>query len=300
VGFREVHWTAADGLKLFARDYGAERGEPLPVLCLSGLTRNSRDFESIAPRLSLTRRVICPDYRGRGRSQYAADPKSYRPDVELDDVLLLLDALTIARVAVIGTSRGGIVAMVMAAKAKERLAGICFNDIGPHVDAAGLLRIRSYLGVAPRFTTWEQAAASIQATNPGFKNISDEGWLAFARRVFRDEDGVPKADYDLRLGEGFPGAEDIAAGKVADIWPMFDQTIPLTSVVLRGENSDLLSVETVAEMQRRHPALAAVTVKDRAHVPLLDESESIAAIESWLAAVDQNEKQRQEPAAPRL
>lgn len=294
MGFREVHWASADGLRLYARDYGAERGGPLPVLCLSGLTRNARDFESIAPRLSLTRRMICPDYRGRGRSQYATDPKSYRPDVELDDVLLLLDQLAIPRVAVIGTSRGGIVAMVMAAKAKERLAGICFNDIGPHVDAAGLLRIRSYLGVAPRFTTWEQAVASIQATNPGFKNIPEEGWLAFARRVFRDDNGMPKADYDLRLGEGFPGAEDIAAGKVADIWPMFDQTIAMPSVVLRGENSDLLSAGTVAEMQRRHPALAAVTVKDRAHVPLLDEPESIAAIDAWLAAVDAQERSPQQ------
>ena len=285
---RSVFSTSADGLKLFARDYGPERTDLVPVLCLAGLTRNSLDFETIAPRLAQTRRVICPDYRGRGLSQFAADPKSYRPDVELEDTLRLLDQLGISRVAVIGTSRGGLIAMVMAAKARERLAGICYNDIGPRIEPEGLLRIRSYLGVMPRFENFEQAVASIKAVNPGFKNLSDGQWMAFARRIFKDESGRPAANYDLRLGETFPGAEEIAAEKLADAWPLFDLTVPLPSTVLRGEFSDLLTTATVAEMQRRHPALAAVTVKDRAHVPLLDEPESIAAIEAWLRAVDAN------------
>ncbi len=283
---REVYSASADGLRLYARDYGPERGDLLPVLCLAGLTRNSLDFETIAPRLARTRRVICPDYRGRGHSDHSPDPKTYRPDVELDDALRLLDQLGISRVAVIGTSRGGIIAMVMAAKAKERLAGICYNDVGPRIEAEGLLRIRSYLGVAPRFANFEQAVASLKAVNPGFRNIADAQWMAFTRRIFKDENGAPRANYDLRLGESFPSADEINAGKLADIWPLFDLTIPLPSLVLRGEYSDLLSVETVSEMQRRHPALTAVTVKDRAHVPFLDEPESMAAIDAWLAAVD--------------
>lgn len=283
---REVFSASSDGLKLFARDYGPEVGGATPVLCLAGLTRNSLDFETIAPRLSARRRVICPDYRGRGRSQNASDPKTYRPDIELDDSLRLLDQLGINRVAVIGTSRGGIVAMVMAVKARDRLAGICYNDVGPHLEAAGLLRIRSYLGIAPRFENFEQAVASLKAVNPGFRNLSDGQWMAFARRIFTDDNGRPGVNYDLRLGESFPGADEIAAGKLADAWQLFEATIPLPATVLRGEYSDLLSAETVAEMQRRHPALAAVTVKDRAHVPLLDEPECVAAIDTWLAVVD--------------
>lgn len=283
---REVFSASGDGLKLFARDYGPVKGGATPVLCLAGLTRNSLDFETIAPRLSIRRRVICPDYRGRGRSQYAPDQKTYRPDIELDDALRLLDQLGIDRVAVIGTSRGGIVAMVMAVKARDRLAGICYNDVGPHLEADGLLRIRSYLGIAPRFENFEQAVASLKAVNPGFRDLSDGQWMAFARRIFTDDNGRPGVNYDLRLGESFPGADEIAAGKLADAWPLFEATIPLPATVLRGEYSDLLSAETVAEMQRRHPALAAVTVKDRAHVPLLDEPESVAAIDGWLAVVD--------------
>lgn len=286
---RDVYSASGDGLKLFARDYGPEMGGATPVLCLAGLTRNSLDFETIAPRLSRARRVICPDYRGRGRSEYSPDPKTYRPDIELDDALRLLDQLGIDRVAVIGTSRGGIIAMVMAAKAKERLAGICYNDVGPRIEAEGLLRIRSYLGVAPRFENFEQAVASLKAVNPGFRNLPDAQWMAFARRIFTDNNGRPGANYDLRLGESFPSAEDIAAGKLADAWPLFEATVPLPSTVLRGEFSDLLSAETVAEMLRRHPALQSVTVKDRAHVPLLDEPESVAAIDRWLAAVDHSE-----------
>jgi pimeloyl-ACP methyl ester carboxylesterase len=289
VSARDVYSASADGLKLYARDFGPERGDALPVLCLAGLTRNSQDFETIAPHLALSRRVICPDYRGRGRSEHSPDPKTYRPDIELDDALRLLDQLGVHRVAVIGTSRGGIIAMVMAAKAKDRLAGICFNDVGPRIEAEGLLRIRSYLGVAPRFETFEQAVASIRATNPGFRNVSDAQWMAFTRRIFRDENGRPGTNYDLRLGESFPSADEIAAGKLADIWPLFDLTVPLPAVVLRGEFSDLLTADTVAEMQRRHPALSAVTVKDRAHVPFLDEPECIAAIDTWLAAVDGRE-----------
>ena len=287
---REVYFAAADGLELFARDYGDDG--LTPVMCLPGLTRNSRDFETVAPRLSPKRRVICPDYRGRGRSQYAADPVTYRPDVELDDALRLLDTLGVTRAAVIGTSRGGIVAMVMAAKAKDRLAGVLFNDVGPHLETAGLLRIRNYLGATLPFHTWDGAVEALKAANPGFDKLTDTDWMNFARRVFRDDNGRPGLDYDPDLAKTFPGAEAIAAGKLADIWNLFDLVAPLPSLVLRGENSDLLSEATVAEMQRRSPRLAAVTVKGRAHVPFLDEAESIAAMDQWLARVDEHEMKR--------
>ena len=230
--------------------------------------------------------MISADFRGRGQSQYAADSSTYRPDIELADTLALMDHLQVARAAVIGTSRGGIVAMFMAAKAKNRLAGVAFNDIGPRIDTNGLLRIRTYLGTDPKFTTWDEAIAALASSNPGFANLGAGEWLAFARRVYRDENGRPRADYDPAIAATFPTVADISAGKVAEMWGLYDLLAPLPALVLRGENSDLLSAKTVVEMQRRHPALAAVTVPDRGHVPFLDEAPAVAAIDRWLAAID--------------
>ncbi len=290
--FTEVFIGPADGVRLYARDYGPSEGGLTPLVCLPGLTRNSKDFETAAPRLSAARRVICPDFRGRGQSGRAADPLTYRPDVELSDTLALLDHLGLTRAAVLGTSRGGIVAMVMAAKAPERLAGIALNDIGPRIDKTGLLRIRSYLGLDPQFSGWDQAVVAMKATNPGFPGLSEDGWMAFARRVFRDVNGVPRVDYDVRLAETFPNAGEIAAGKLPELWGLLDLLAEVPALVLRGEHSDLLSAETVAEMQARLPTLVAVTVMDRGHVPFLDEPESTRAIDAWLHVVDAREAGR--------
>jgi pimeloyl-ACP methyl ester carboxylesterase len=276
--------AAADGTPLHAREYGVRSGLT-PVVCLPGLTRNAKDFETIAPRLAEQRTVVALDFRGRGRSG-RADPTTYRPDQEAADTLAVLDHLGISRFAIIGTSRGGIVAMIMAARALDRMAGVAFNDIGPRIDKDGLLRIRAYLGSDPQFASWDDAVAALKSTNPGFPDLSEDAWHAFARRVYREADGVPRADYDMGLTVTFPSAEDIAAAKTPELWPLFDMLTPLPCLVLRGENSDLLSDATVAEMQKRHAKLAAVTVARRGHVPFLDEPESIAAIETWLAAVD--------------
>jgi pimeloyl-ACP methyl ester carboxylesterase len=282
--YREHVIAAADGTALYAREHGEGSGL-VPVVCLPGLTRNAKDFETIAPRLALTRRVLSLDFRGRGRSG-RADPQTYRPDQEAADTLLVLDHLGIQRFAVIGTSRGGIVAMVMAARALPRLAGVLFNDIGPRIDTAGLLRIRGYLGADPQFRSWDEAVTALKDTNPGFASLSEAEWQAFARRVFREVDGLPRADYDAGLAANFPAPGDIAAGKVPELWPLLEMLAPLPCLVLRGEESDLLSAATVAEMQARHPRLAAATVPGRGHVPFLDEAESLAAITDWLAAVD--------------
>lgn len=283
--FREHSVTAADGTALYARDYDEAGTGRTPVVCLPGLTRNARDFETVAPHLAAGRRVLALDFRGRGKSG-RADPATYRPDQEVADTLAVLDHLGVGCFAVIGTSRGGIVAMVMAARALGRMAGVAFNDIGPRIDKAGLLRIRSYLGAEPRFASWDEAAAALRATNPGFPALAEADWHAFARRVFRAENGLPRADYDPGLTVNFPAPADIEAGKVPELWALFDMLAPLPCLVLRGENSDLLSPDTMAEMARRHPKLAAVTVKDRGHVPFLDEPESLAALGLWLSAVD--------------
>jgi pimeloyl-ACP methyl ester carboxylesterase len=285
MNYAERRIAAEDGTLLYARDYGAGLEGPTPVVCLPGLTRNAKDFETIAPRLSQTRRVICPDFRGRGLSG-RADPSTYRPDQECADTLLLLDKLGIERFGIIGTSRGGVVAMVMAARALPRIAGVVFNDIGPRIDKAGLLRIRSYLGTDAGFAHWDDAVAALKFTTPGFDSLRDDEWMAFARAVFRDINGKPHTDYDPGLTNNFPSAADIEAGKVPELWGLFELMADVPAAVLRGEHSDLLSEATVGEMRSRHRSLATATVKDRGHVPFLDEPESAAVIDQWLRRID--------------
>ena len=286
--FRGVYYDSADGLRLYARDYARVASPLTPVLCLPGLTRNSKDFETVAPTLALHRRVIVADFRGRGLSQYASDPASYRPDVELADTIALLNHLEIERVAVIGTSRGGLVAMLMATLHRDKLAGILLNDIGAVLELQGLLRIRSYLGVETVYASWEQAVEAIKASNLGFESLSGDEWLAFARRLFKSENGLPKMDYDPALANGFASAEDIAAGRISQIWDLFAATGGMPLSILRGENSDLLSAATVAEMQLRNPGLEATVIARRGHAPFLDEPGSKAAIQRWLKRVDAN------------
>lgn len=284
VSHRDVSFISADGLALFGRDYPA-RGDAAPILCLAGLTRSSRDFEPLAQWLGGERRIITMDYRGRGRSQYAPDPLTYRPEVELADALRLLDHLGIHRVNVIGTSRGGIISMIMAAQHPRRLKGVLLNDIGPVIERAALLRIRNYLGKARAFGNWVEAVSALKDRNPGFEHLSEVEWLSFARRTFIEKDGQITHDYDLRLVETFPTEDEIARTEAPDLWPLFDALKGIPVTVLRAENSDLLSAATVASMKDRHPGLAAYVIRDRGHVPFLDEPEARAAIKAWLEIV---------------
>ena len=281
--WRDVRFRSPDGLGLYARDYGPLKAASTPVLCLSGLTRNSRDAQPLAEHISHDRRVIAPDYRGRGRSDYAPDWSSYTVEVELADAIALLDQLGIARVVLVGTSRGGLIAMLMAALHRDRLAGVLLNDIGPVLEPAGLLRIRRYLGKPLRFTTWEGAVAALKRHNPGFETLSEGEWLAFAHRVYRDEGGRPVLDYDPNLSRSFPTAIQIAAGKVPPMWELMAPLEGLPVTALRGEHSDLLSPHTHARMAEEVPGLAAVTVANRGHAPFLDEPESLTAITRLLA-----------------
>ena len=283
---RSHFYRSPDGLTLFARDFGPLGAPRTTVLCLAGLTRNSRDFGPLAARLATERRVLCPDYRGRGRSQYAGDPATYNPLHELADSLALLDHLAVPQTAVIGTSRGGIIAMLMAQRAPRRVKGVVLNDIGPHIDQGGLLRIARYLGVGPALASWEDAVDVLKQTHPGFDTLAPAEWLAFAQRVFRDDEGRPKVDYDLKLAEAFPSAADIAEKGLPDLWEPFAALRGMPAAVLRAEHSDLLSAETVAAMQKLIPALITATIADRGHVPFLDEPESLAAIGRVLSDCD--------------
>jgi pimeloyl-ACP methyl ester carboxylesterase len=263
-----------------------------PLLCLPGLTRNSKDFETIASQLAEDRRVVAVDFRGRGKSQYATDPLTYRPDLELADTVLLLRELSIDRVAVIGTSRGGIVGMLFAVLHADIMVGLFLNDIGPVLDVEGLLRIRSYLGVDPNFNNWAQAIDSLKKSNPGFEEMTDNDWFNFAQRVFAADEDIPRLDYDANLTKNFPTVADISAGHVPNLWELFSGIGDCPLSVLRGENSDLLSETTVNEMKRLKPQLDTTVVTNRGHVPFLDEPESRDAIARWLVRVDENEKGR--------
>ena len=283
---REQWFAAADGTRLFARDVGPLSSESTALLCLPGLTRNSRDFEPVFEQFGKSRRVIAMDFRGRGQSAYAADPMTYRADVELQDSLGFLDSLEINRVAVLGTSRGGIVGMLMAALAKPRLAGLCLNDVGCKLEAEGLLRIMGYVGETRRYPSWEDAAWQFSQSAMGFSGVSPDYWVKVVKRIFRETESGIVQNHDVALSLTLPSAQDVVDGKVAELWGLLPALTDVPFALLRGAGSDLLSAETVLGMADAVPDLVTTTVAGRGHVPFLDEPESIAAIQAWLERVD--------------
>ena len=290
-----MYYQSKDGLKLFADDRGDAVSKLTPVLCIPGLTRNSKDFEPVFELLCPSRHVIAVDLRGRGRSQYANDPKSYTPLQELDDVVTLLDVLGLKRVAVIGTSRGGIVGQLMAALHPRLLAGLLLNDIGPEINPEGYKHILGYLGKPRIFETWEDAADNLDATSKGFANVSQTQWIAVAKRVYAFRDQHPCTDYDMRLGLFGPTIEDVNQNKLATLWHILPALLNIPVTVLRGTGSNILDLHTVARMQRELPHLISHDVANRGHVPFLDEPESIHAITQWLAKIDAAVDPEREP-----
>ncbi len=266
------HFTTSDGLRLYFEDSG--QGQPL--LCLAGLTRNTRDFAFLAPHLAEFR-MISMDYRGRGQSDFAPDFNSYNVLQEAQDVLELLDHLGFAKVSILGTSRGGLIAMALAAGHIERLSAVILNDVGPVISAEGIARILDYVGKEPVSRTYEAAAAAMKAVlAPQFPGVTDHVWLAQAKAQYRQTDNGLALRYDPRLREALE--TQAATGQPPDLWPLFDALKPLPVGVLRGANSDILEAETLKQMQDRHPGLIAVTVPDRGHVPFLDEPESLELV----------------------
>jgi pimeloyl-ACP methyl ester carboxylesterase len=227
------------------------------------------------------------DFRGRGRSQYDANSANYRIDVELGDVIALLDHLKIGRAAALGTSRGGLVGLLMANAHPQRIAGLLLNDVGAVLEKKGLLRIRSYLGKPIAFRSFATAAKELKRLNPGFLGLTRAQWLAFARRIYRDEGGVPQLDYDPALAATFPTNAQIRTGLVPPAWPLLPALNHLPVALLRGEKSDLLSRRTAIAMRKIVPRLDITTIPDRGHAPFLDEPASQAAIARWFRLVDE-------------
>ena len=282
MNFQEYRYAAPDGLSLYYREYGALDAPGIPVLCLTGLTRNSRDFHRLASRLCTGRRVICPDYRGRGRSQYDANSANYQPVTYLHDIRHLLAVTGIARVVVIGTSLGGVLAMAMSAMMPTALAGVVLNDIGPEIDQSGLQRILDYIGVDRPHADWTSAAKDLRVMFPTLSLRCDAQWEAAARATWREgDDGLLHFDWDIRLSQALGDDSELP-----DLWPLFGglRRTPLLSI--RGALSDVLSAQTVMAMAAAHPGLKQVTVPNAGHVPSLGEPEAEAAIDAFIAAID--------------
>ncbi len=267
-------FVTSDGVALAYSDEGAG----LPLLCLAGLTRNARDFDFVAPHLTGLR-LIRMDYRGRGLSDHAPW-QSYDIRVEARDALELLDHLGLAQAAILGTSRGGLIAMWLAHVAKDRLLGVALNDIGPEIAPEGLRLIESYLGRRPAQTTLEEVAARRAERMTGFAGVPPERWRAEADRLFvQTADGLD-LPYDPALRDAYlqHGPQPLA-----DMWPCFDALEGLPLCALRGARSDILPRACFDEMRRRRPDMVAAEVPDRGHVPFLDEPDSLAALQRWIA-----------------
>lgn len=284
--FTDQFWQSPDGLRLHYRDYPG-RGDRPVVVCLPGLTRNARDFDGLAGRIAGEWRVLCPDMRGRGDSQYAKNSATYNPLQYVQDINALFDELKVERFVIIGTSLGGLMAMILAMIDAKRIAGVVLNDIGPVIEPAGLARIRDYVGQGRSFPTWMHAARALEEEQGGsFPDYDVHQWLAMAKRVMTvGQNGRIVYDYDMKIAEPFerPGGE---AG--VDLWPGYMALAGRPLLLLRGELSDLLSTETLGEMARRIPDAQAVSVSRVGHAPTLDEPEAANAIERLLERVASN------------
>ena len=286
-GYQERRWASGEGLSLFARDYAAEgQSTALPVVCLHGLTRNSRDFEDVAPLLAqLGRRVLVPDMRGRGFSDWDPDPARYAPETYVRDVLGLLETLGIAQAVFIGTSMGGIITMAMAKSKPDVIAAAVLNDVGPVVAAGGITRIKGYAGGTATIADWTDAEHYARLTNQvAFPDYVSEDWDRFARRLFRDVDGVPRLDYDPGIAVQLKS--DLYKAPDDEAWDLFRQLATgRPTLLVRGELSDLLSREIAAEMRAVAPEMQQVDVPRVGHAPMLTEPEAMKAISDFLARV---------------
>lgn len=279
------HWIPLrDGLRMYCREFGSPQRSGPALLCLPGLTRNSRDFEPLAASLAARWRVLTPDLRGRGRSDRDPNWHQYQPMTYVADVGELLRHLGEPRVVIIGTSLGGLLAMLMAALHPAALAGAVLNDIGPELDPAGLARIAAYTGRLPPVASWAEAAAQCRLVHEtALPDFADDDWLRFARATYREDDaGRPVPDMDPRIGDAL---REAPAGAAPDLWPLYGALVGVPVLAIRGEASDILSPATFARMRAVKPDLRTLTVPQRGHAPTLDEPECREAIRAFLEAL---------------
>jgi pimeloyl-ACP methyl ester carboxylesterase len=285
--WRDIYYTARDGLRLHARHYPARGSMRRPALCLAGLSRNAKDFHDLATALSgsatRAREVFALDYRGRGLSEHDSDWTHYSLFIELNDVLDFMTLKGLNDAAIIGTSRGGLIAMMMAAARPTALGAVVLNDIGPVIEREGLARIVAYVGRIPLPPDWKTAALLIKDLNQRqFPAVPQSEWEDVARQWFNEENGLPAPGYDPNLSR----AISLPVGPLPELWPQFAGLARVPALAIRGEASDILSFKTFEEMRVRHPRLTAITVSGQGHAPLLRDRESITSIADFLADTD--------------
>lgn len=286
--FEDIYFTGRDGLRLYGRHYRAAAvSGTRPVVCLAGLTRNSRDFHTLALALSQgtpARDVFTLDTRGRGLSEHDSDWKNYAVPIEMQDVIDFMMMLGLRNAGVIGTSRGGLITMVLAAAQPSLIGAIVLNDIGPVIEMEGLARIAGYVGRVPLPKNWADAARITgDLFRRDFPEMTDEDFEAVAHQTFNEKKGKPASGYDPKLAKCL----SVLDGPIPKLWPQFEATKRMPVLVLRGANSDLLSEQTVEEMRRRHPHLSSITVPGEGHAPLLRDAPTISAVASFFAETDE-------------
>lgn len=286
---QDFHYRSDDGLQLYCRVFAGDEGasgdsSTIPtVICLPGLTRNSRDFIELATHLQRDYRVLCPDLRGRGRSGYDPHWENYQPNSYCADIAALLRAQQVRSAAIIGTSLGALLSMLLALQHPGIVRGIVLNDAGPEVDPAGAKRIAGYVGRQARVSSWEDAAAQVRATySAALPGLTAEQWLSYTKQSYRErEDGIPVPDSDPNIGLLFRSGE----ATPPNLWPVFSQLHALPMLVIRGAMSDILSAATVKRMAREKPDLQQLTIANRGHAPLLNEPGCVAAIDDFLQKI---------------
>jgi pimeloyl-ACP methyl ester carboxylesterase len=272
VAQRSIFITAQDGLRLHVREYGSRIAPALPVICLPGLARTVTDFDAVAPALAggtPTRRVIAIDSRGRGQSEYDSNAENYNVSVELADLVTVLTALGVGPAVFIGSSRGGILTMLLGVAHPTLVAGSVLHDIGPVIDPKGLARIKGYVGKLPQPRNYSEGAEILRRLfNAQFPQLTDEQWLDAARRTWKTNGGELLPTYDVRLSRTL--AEFDIERALPSMWNEFDALSHVPLLVIRGANSDILSAGTVEAMQKHHPGMQVIEVPDQGHVPLLN------------------------------
>lgn len=273
----DIYYSSHDNLSLYARHYPAQFKSPTyPVVCLPGLTRNSQDFHKLATYLSthatMPRDVYCVDYRGRGRSEYDTNWRNYTPLKEALDILDLSVVEGIHNATLIGTSRGGLLAMIIASIRPTTVGSVILNDIGPVIERDGLLRLKSYVGNTPTPKNWDEATKLIQDLNgPQFPSLSDEEWNDLARQFFLEADGKPLQSYDMDIAKPFSMID--FSQKIPSMWPQFKALAAFPLLTIRGELSDILSAECLQHMQQEIPSMRTIVVPKQGHAPLLNDVE---------------------------
>ena len=284
--YKENYIRVQDDMQLYYREYGDIWSKKTPVLCLPGMTRNSKDFHNVASWMARDRWVICPDYRGRGKSDYDPNWKHYNAMTYIYDLMQLIIACNLKDIIVIGTSMGGLLSMGLNLVKPNLIKGLIINDIGPTIASNGLGRIVNYIGVDKPKRSLEEAIDHLRTLFPNMALLSRAEWIEFATNTFRKkEDGLYHYDWDVNIAKAIRAE----TGEMPDLWAMFRALKKIPLLVIHGEVSDILNIDTVKEMHAVHPQMTSITIPNVGHAPTLNEIESRKALDLFFQNIEQNE-----------